>query len=121
MLAVVVILHRFPGVISPSSFSRFVRWYTETHLRVIVGGTLLILFSLWGIYVTLVDYPDYGWPIIGLSIVLLNKALKFVAKPSQAAADERHAWDQTRRNVFLICLCSVLGGAFILLFALTRF
>ena len=120
MLAVIIILHRLPGVISPKSFHRIVWWYTDTRLRMKLGAVFLILFSLWGIYAILDSYPAYGWLIIGLSIVLLHKALKFAALPDRAAVDERHAWDQPVRNVFFICLGSVAGGILFLLFILMK-
>ena len=118
ILAAAIILHRLPGVLSPMLFKKIVHWYTSEKMYVIGGGIALSLLSLAGIYVTLADYPRFGWLIIGLSIVFLHKASKFVFRPGRAAFDEREAWDQPNQNVFLICLGSAISGVALLLMSL---
>lgn len=71
-----------------------------------------------GTCVTIADYPPHGWLLVGLSIVIFHKAAKFVFTPDKAARRELEAWSQANRNIFFICLASVLAGIGLIMFAI---
>ncbi|PKK82537.1 MAG: hypothetical protein CVT49_13040 [candidate division Zixibacteria bacterium HGW-Zixibacteria-1] len=118
LIAAIIIMHRLPGVISPAFFKRMVAWYTSKRLICVAGGAVLCIMALWGAYVIIADYPPHGWLLLGLSIVIFHKAVRFVISPSRAAKRELEAWSQLHRNIFFICLASVLAGVALIIFAI---
>ncbi len=116
LLGIFVIIHRLPGVFSPKFFRKIIYGFSKRKPLVIFTGLLFSLFSLWGIGATLFEYASPGWLLIGFSLVVLHKALKFLLNPTRAGEKEYVSWLQADQNVIMICVFSVLAGLFLIYF-----
>jgi len=81
----------------------------------------MTLFPIGAISETILHYQPPGWFLIGVSLIVLHKAVKFALFPSRSGARERHAWDQSDRNIVIICTMTVAGGFGLLYLALESF
>lgn len=117
-LAVLIIGHRLPGLFAPDSFKRIIGAFGSRRLHVQAVGLIVGVFTVWGIAATWYDYKAFGWFLIGISIVVLHKAIKFLVIPTRAGQKEIDSWDQSNRIVRLVCALSVAFGLFLIFFAL---
>ena len=117
ILAVLIIGHRLPGLFAPDRFKRLTEGFCSRRFYVQAVGLIVGLFTIWGIAATWYDYRPFGWFLIGISIVVLHKAVKFLVIPKRAGQKEIDSWDQSDRIVRLVCALSVAFGLFLIFFA----
>lgn len=119
-LAGLIVIQRFPGMISPNTFKNGMIKFARNRRAVRIIGFLLTMPAVYGIAITIVNYETYGWLVIGLLLVVLHKSLGFLFMPEKSAQREQNAWDQTDRNIRIVCTLSVIFGLILLLFAVFR-
>jgi hypothetical protein len=118
LLAIFIIGHRLPGLFNPDSYKRIINRFCTRRPYVQGTGLVLSLFTIWGIAAIWYHYMRFGWFLIAISIVVLHKAIKFLVIPTRAGQKEIDSWDQSNRNVRLVCALSVAFGLFLVFFAL---